>query len=383
MKVLLLYASAGAGHKRAAEALSVAFRMSGAETTAQDILDFTPAIFRKTYAEGYLQVVRSAPELWGYMYAHSDHKVQKPWEKKLRAGFNKLNTLPFLRSYESLDPDIVVCTHFMPLEILTTRQDRKPGRAPVFCVVTDFAVHSLWVCSNVACYYVATDEARRQLLRRSQPADRIEVMGIPVDPVFGRSETQRDARRRLGLDAGLPAVLVISGGFGVGPTADLLLSFQDSRSDCQIIVVAGRNETMKGEAEAAARKLPMPVKVYGFVNNVHELMDAADVIVSKPGGLTSSEVLAKGKPLVIVDPIPGQEQRNCEYLLESGAAVRLFDVEDASHKIRSLLGDTARLASMARSAKRLGRPGAATDIVANILERTGLGPARAHRGRDC
>lgn len=371
MKVLLLHASAGAGHKRAAEALAVALRESGAEATVQDILDFTPALFRKTYAQGYLEVVRRVPELWGYMYARSDRKAQQPWEKRFRAGFNKLNTIPFLRSFERLDPDVVVCTHFMPLEILTTRLGRKRGRAPVCCVVTDFAAHSLWMCSHVECYYVATDEARRQLLRRGQPADRIKVTGIPVDPAFGRCEAQRDARKRLGLDPKLPAVLVISGGFGVGPTADLLLSFQDSKPNCQILVVAGRNEAMRREAEAAARKLLMPVKVFGFVNNVHELMDAADVIVSKPGGLTSSEVLAKGKPLVIVDPIPGQEQRNCEYLLEAGAAVRLFDVEDASDKIRALLGDQARLHRMVRNARLIGRPAAAFEIAQDVLARAG------------
>lgn len=371
MKVLLLYASAGAGHKRAAEALAVGLREAGAATTVQDILDFTPALFRKTYAEGYLEVVRNIPELWGYMYAQSDRKARNPLEKKLRAGFNKLNTLPFLRAFEELDPDVVVCTHFMPLEILTTRLARKPARAPVFCVVTDFAVHSLWVCSNVRCYYVATDEARRQLLRRGQPADSIKVTGIPIDPVFSRCELQRDVRKRLGLDSKLPAVLVISGGFGVGPTIGLLDSFRGSRADCQIIVVAGRNEEMKRESEAAARKLSVPVKVLGFVNNVHELMDAADLVVSKPGGLTSSEVLAKGKPLLIVDPIPGQEQRNCEYLLEAGAAARLFDVEDAACKIRELLGDSARLAHMARNAKRIGRPAAASEIAGDVMTRTG------------
>jgi processive 1,2-diacylglycerol beta-glucosyltransferase len=370
MKALLLYASAGAGHKRAAEALAVVFGESGLDTTVQDILDFTPALFRKTYTEGYLQVVRTLPELWGYMYARSDRKTREPWEKKIRAGFNKLNTIPFLRSFKKLDPDIVVCTHFMPLEILTTRLGARKGRAPVFCVVTDFAAHSLWLCSNVACYYVATDDARRQLLRSGQPADRIKVTGIPVDPSFGRREAQGTVRKRLGMDPRLPLALVISGGFGVGPTAELLLSFRDSKPTCQIVVVAGRNEEMKREAEAAARKLPVPVKVLGFVNNVHELMDAADVIVSKPGGLTSSEVLAKGKPMVIVDPIPGQEQRNCEYLLEAGAAIRLFDIADAAHRIQTLIADTGRLALLSRNARRLGRPAAASDIVRDISERT-------------
>jgi processive 1,2-diacylglycerol beta-glucosyltransferase len=161
-------------------------------------------------------------------------------------------------------------------------------------------------------------------------------------------------------------VLLLSGGFGVGPTADLIRSLRELDMPCQFLVVAGANEKMKKEAEAAAAGLSLPVKVFGFVTNMHELMDASDVVISKPGGLTTSEVLAKGKPMIIIDPIPGQEQRNAESLLEAGAAMRLFEVEDAPYKIRLLLSDKARLARMRKSALALGKPRAAFDIVRDI-----------------
>jgi processive 1,2-diacylglycerol beta-glucosyltransferase len=322
MKILLLHASAGAGHKRAAEALAAACRACDADPIVRDILDFAGPIFRKTYVQGYLDIVRTVPELWGYMYARTDRAAQPRWRKNLRTIFHKLNTLMFARFFDRLRPDAAVCTHFLPLEILSSRIRRKELQLPLYGIVTDFAVHALWVYPNVTGYYVATEEARRQLIRQGQPADRVQVTGIPIDPAFARRETPAAARKRLGLRTDLPVLLLLSGGFGVGPALQLLRAFRNDRVPCQLVMVAGKNPDLRREAEEIAKSLPVPVRVYGFVTNIHELMDAADLVISKPGGLTTSEVLAKGKPLMIVDPIPGQEQRNCEFLLEAGAAAR-------------------------------------------------------------
>lgn len=371
MKILLLHASAGAGHKRAAEALAKAFHrlVPDSEVKVCDILDFTPPLFRQTYAHGYLDVVRKAPELWGYLYSQSDKKADEPWRRKVRAIFNKLNAAAFLRYYRDFAPDIAVCTHFMPLQLLTERRRRGKMQTPVYCAVTDFAVHALWILKHVDAYYVASEEARRQLIRRGQPAERIGVMGIPVDPVFAETLSRQDALRALGLDSALPVVLLLTGGFGVGPAVELLRSFGDQEPVCQLVVVAGANEKLQRQAESVARTLRTPVRVYGFVNNIHTLMDASELIITKPGGLTTSEILAKGKPMLVIDPIPGQEQRNCEVVLEAGLAARLFDAEDAYFKVKALLEDRRRLADMASHAVRLGHPQAAMDIAADILRR--------------
>ncbi|MBA4388949.1 MAG: hypothetical protein C0404_13285 [Verrucomicrobia bacterium] len=369
MKVLILHASAGAGHKRAAEALARAFPMEkpGAEVVVRDILDFTNPVFKRTYSKGYLDVVKRAPELWGYMYAEADRKADSPWRKKVRTIFNRIQTLSFRRFFNETAPDVVVCTHFMSLELLSARKLRGKTGVPLFCVVTDFAVHALWVVENVDGYFVACEEAKRQLLRKGQKADRVTVSGIPIDPVFSKSEPPQAVRERLGLEKQMPTALVLSGGFGVGPTVDLIKSFRGSDFQCQLLVVAGANKDMEREATAAARGIGMPARVFGFVNNVHELMDASDVIISKPGGLTTSEAMAKGKPMIVVDPIPGQEQRNCEYLLEAGAALRLYEADDAPFKIKALLGNPERLAAMTRNALKLGHPHAAKDIAKAVL----------------
>lgn len=371
MNVLILHASAGNGHRRAAEALARAFENDNTphQVTVCDILDYTPSIFRTTYAKGYLRLVRHTPELWGYMYAVLDRKGQVPWRRKVRTTFNRINAAGFFDFYGELSPDVVICTHFMPLELMATSSRRRRQNVPVFGVITDFAVHSLWVDANVAAYYVATEEAARQMIRRGQPQTGTVVSGIPIDPAFTEKRNQNVAREQLGIKNDIPTVLILSGGFGVGPTIELLRSFKTYPSGIQLLVVTGANKELQNKANRIAQDLNMWVHVYGFVNNIDVMMDASDLVVSKPGGLTSSEVLAKGKPMVIVDPIPGQEQRNCEYLLERGAAVRLFEVEDAPCKIGNLLNNQQRLQAMSHAATQAGHPSAALDIVADIKQR--------------
>ncbi len=373
MKILILHATAGAGHRRAAEAIGKAFQNAApsAEVKISDILDFTPPLFRKTYAEGYLDLVRKAPELWGYLYSKSDRKAQEPWRKEIRALFNKLNAVSFFKFYRDFDPDVAVCTHFMPLQLLASgkRRDRNP--APVYCAITDFTVHGLWIEEGVDCYYVANDEARRHMIRRGQPEDRIMVTGIPIDPVFEKQQSKDEALQALGIDSDLPVVLLLGGGFGVGPTLELIRSFGQETPVCRLLVVTGANEKLRKQAEILAGTVSTPMTVYGLVSNIHVMMDACDLVITKPGGLTTSEVLAKGKPMLVIDPIPGQEQRNCEEVLEAGAAARLFEAEDACYKVASLLNDRPRLAQMECNARKIGKPRAAAAIVADILRRAG------------
>ena len=369
MNLLILHASAGGGHRRAAEALAAAAAQRGLAPTVCDILDFMPPLYRQTYAKGYLRLVRSAPELWGYLYAQSDRSAHTPVERRLRTAFNHLNSLSFHRFLRRTAPDAVLCTHFLPLELVGTLSPRRRRELPLFGVVTDFAAHSLWFCRGVDAYYVATEEARRQLARKGQPMDRTACTGIPVLPDFAPAASPRVARSRLGLRPDLPAVLVLNGGLGVGPALGLVAACAAQPPPCQILIVTGRNPRLEAKVRAAAAQSRLPIVVRGFVDNIHDWMDAADLIVGKPGGLTMAEALAKGRPVLIMDPIPGQEQRNTEFLLEAGAAVRAFEPEEAVWKIGELLRDPVRLAELAARARRLGRPAAAADIIADVLAR--------------
>jgi processive 1,2-diacylglycerol beta-glucosyltransferase len=191
-------------------------------------------------------------------------------------------------------------------------------------------------------------------------------------PEFATRTTPAAGRERLGLRPDLPAALVLSGGYGVGPTLELLRACAAEPPPCQLLVVAGKSPELEQAAQQAVAGSALTATVYGFVSNVHELMDAADVIISKPGGLSTAEALAKGRPMMIVEPIPGQEQRNAEWLLENGAAVRLHEAVDTSWKLGTLLADPARLAALAENAAKLGRPTAAADILADVVRRCGV-----------
>lgn len=371
MRILILHASAGAGHQRAAEALAAAFGLEqpAAQVLVRDVLDFTPALFRRTYAKGYLTIVRRVPELWGYMYARADRQATIPWRAKIRHAFNQINASAFATFFRDTKPDITVCTHFMPLEILSSMAHPKRPDLRLYCAVTDFAVHALWIAKRVSCYYVATDEARRQLIRRGQPADRVVVTGIPVDPVFAAACAPVEGRRRLNLREDLPCVLALSGGFGVGATVHVIEAFGTATPFCQVVAVAGANAPLRRRALAAAAQTATPVTVHGRVNNMHALLDAADIVITKPGGLSTSECLAKNKPMLLTDPIPGQEQRNAEYLLETGAAQRLYEPADAPAVAGRLLADPAMLARMHADIRSIAHPNSARDIVRDILAR--------------
>lgn len=360
--ILILHATAGAGHTRAAQAIGAAFKNVGQGHEVVDILDCTSPLFRRMYVKAYIDVVQKAPELWGYLYDKWDVALSPESKRaRTRLAFDKLNTGTFKKLLKETQPGVIICTHFLPLELLSDLKARGKLDTPVHAVVTDVSPHAFWVYPNIECYHVATATAARELERKGFPAERIRVSGIPVDPIFAQHTTAAKARSKLGLSE-RPTALLLSGGFGVGPMTKLLASFASCKTPLSLVVVAGRNAELEAECRAIAAKLPVPVKIHGFVNNMHELMDASDLIVTKPGGLTTTEILAKGKPMALVAPIPGQEQRNCEYLLEEGAAVRLYDVTDAAFYLEKWLNDGPRLQRMQKAAKAIAKPLAAEQI---------------------
>jgi processive 1,2-diacylglycerol beta-glucosyltransferase len=254
------------------------------------------------------------------------------------------------------------------LSLLSELKRKGELSVPVHAVITDISPHAFWVHAHIDHYHVANDTAARELMRKGIDPLAIHVSGIPVDPVFAHSTPAPQARAALGLPE-RPTVLLMSGGFGVGPLVAMLDSFADADTDSglSLVVVAGRNTELADACRARAATLTLPVKVVGFVNNIHDHMDAADLIVTKPGGLTTTEILAKGKPMALVAPIPGQEQRNCEHLLEEGAAVRLHEVADAAWYLQRWLHDAPRMAHMQANARRIARPHAA-QVIAQALQ---------------
>jgi processive 1,2-diacylglycerol beta-glucosyltransferase len=369
--ILILSASVGAGHMRAAQAVELAARQLAPQAQVKniDILTLTNAGFRRVYGKAYLDLVNRAPHVLGYVYDLLD-KPRSPKSKrdKLRLAVEKLNLRRFCDMMEEGNWDIVVNTHFLPAEIIASLRRERKLSIPQITVTTDFETHRLWVNQPCERYATATEEGAAYLRHWGVPAESVVVTGIPIHPLFSQAKTREECLRNQGLAGDRPVVLQLAGGFGVGPIEKLFHGLLQVEIPLEIVVVAGRNEQVKRELEQVKIPVCHRVKILGFTDEMDELMAAADVVVSKPGGLTTSEVLARGAAMAIVNPIPGQESRNSDYLLENGAAIKINNVATLPLKLTQLLRDPQRLASLKNNARRIAKPRAAFDVARMALQ---------------
>lgn len=369
-RVLVLSASVGAGHLRAAQAVELALRELAPDAVVRnvDVLELTNATFRRLYGKAYLDLVNRVPYVLGYFYDLMD-RPRSPERKtdRLRLLVEKLNFRALLKFLRSEPWNVIVNTHFLPAEIIASLRLRGDLATPQFTVTTDFETHRLWVNQPCERYFTATAEGAAYLEHWGVPAGDVRITGIPIHPAFSRSKDRAECLARHGLAGDRPVLLQLAGGFGVGPIAELFRAVLAIEMPLQVVVVAGRNEALKVQLELIAAPERHRVKVFGFTDQIDELMAAADLVMTKPGGLTTSEALARGAALAIVNPIPGQESRNSDFLLENGAAVKINNVGTLAHKLTALLSDRARLGQLRENARRLGRPRAAFEIAEQAL----------------
>lgn len=369
MRILIATVTAGAGHLQAASALEESWRALRSNDHLQklDLLDFVPRLQREIYVKGYVKLVEHAPELWGLVFKKTDNPKLVRKITKLRRAFAERSNKKFVKHLKTFRPDAVLCTHYLPVEIMGHLKGTMDGWRPLtVCVVTDFEAHALWMDQVVDLYCVAAEETKGSLVARGATPENVVVTGIPIGARFSSEPDAPAVRRRLGVRDDLPTLLVLSGGFGMGPVAKILGALDQVETPLQTLVVAGRNEDLRRELAAADRR--HPTRVLGFVTNMHDLMAVSDLIITKPGGLTTSEALAMGKPMFILNPIPGQEAANSDFLLERGAAAKVNRVEDLPFRIGQLIGSN-KLKEMAGTAKKMGHPSAAQDLCREVIRR--------------
>jgi processive 1,2-diacylglycerol beta-glucosyltransferase len=338
-----------------------------------DVLTLTNVLFRRAYGKTYIDLVNRAPHFLGLFYDLLDQPSRsgRNITDKFRLLIQKQNLAKFTALLRDEPWDLVINTHFLPAEIIASLRKRGKLDIPHVTVTTDFETHRLWVHQPCNRYFTATEEGARYLRHFGVPGDDTIATGIPIHPVFSQPKDRAACLKNQGLAGDRPIVLQMSGGFGVGPIEKLFRGLLDIERPVEIVTVAGRNEELKKQLQ----KVPVPnrhrAKIIGFTDQIDELMAVADLVVSKPGGLTTSEVLARGAGMVIVNPTPGQEYRNNDYLLENGAAIKVNNIATLAYKVDALLADPARLTALRASAKKLGRPNAAFDVVDRSLELLG------------
>jgi len=369
--VLLLSASSGAGHVRAAQALEKAFATRGDCAVEHiDTIHYVSKLFKSVYDKAYISMVRRAPELMGLLYDRTD----RPWEKmRRRLTLDRVNSGPLIRLLKKTQPDLCVATHFLAGEILAWMIAKEKLRARNAIVVTDYDVHAMWLVKTVDRYFVAMEEAAEYLAGIGVEREKIRITGIPVDPLFATPLDRVEARRSLQLDPAATVLLISAGGYGIGPVEQLVKDLAAQQKPWQIVAIAGKAEKVQKRLEELARgagKLgsgAARLVAVGFTKEMDKYMAAADLLVGKAGGLTTSEALARGLPMALIEPIPGQEERNADHLLEAGAAIRCNNLPAAAWKIGALLDDPVRLERMRYAARDMGKPHAAAEIAEEAL----------------
>jgi processive 1,2-diacylglycerol beta-glucosyltransferase len=370
-RIAIFSVSAGSGHVRAAQALQAAAGLWYPDVAVVhvDLMELVPKLFRTIYTESYIKMVEQHPGLWGYLYDRTDRERIDSSLSRLRRTVETLNTRKLKAVLNDIAPDHVICTHFLPAQLLSRRVRKGKFLKPVWVQVTDFDVHALWVHKGMSGYFAAHDELAWRLSERGLTTEQIHVTGIPIMPAFTSKLSRAECSQELGLDPARKTLLMMSGGAGLGDSVCLAERLLEVDGEFQLVVLSGRNEKQLKKLKTLAVRHPGRLFPIGFISTIERVMAASDLAITKPGGLTSSECLTMGLPMIIVSPIPGQEERNADYLLEQGVALKACDDNAVVWRVTLLLNDPDRLKTMRENARLIARPDSARTVLDTVLGR--------------
>lgn len=317
-KLLLISLSTGSGHVRAAEAIRKTAEKSFPNIEARhiDMADYISLPMKMAVLKSYDLLVKQLPELWGLLYKKTNRGSVSAQFQKLSAMMSRINASALYDEARSFQPDYILCTHFLPVQTLLQQKDGNSPKPAL--VMTDYDKHSFLTYPGVREYFVATERMKFKLLRGGITEEKLHVTGIPVDPVFLEKKDAASLKKKYGLKPSLPIILVLSGGQGLAKADDTVKALFESKESMQIVAVAGSNEKLKKDIERLSPPAHISLSVVGWTDAIDEYMRLADAVISKPGGMTTTECITLGKPLIAVQPIPGQEEQNAEYILEHG-----------------------------------------------------------------
>ncbi|MEW6096353.1 MAG: glycosyltransferase [bacterium] len=365
-RVMLAHINITTGHKKAAQAIHKTLKLTHPEV---NVLEIDPVghfypVIEKSIEKIYIGVLKTNPDIWDYVY--DNEKITKS-TAMIRQVFNSLNSIRLNKIFTSFNPQAVVCTHAFACGMFSALKERKADSFSLIGVITDFDVHNYWVYKNVTNYIVANDYTSKKLQEKGIDEERIKVLGIPVDPKFTEDKDITTLKKKHGLKEDLPTVLVMGGGWGFGPIEKVVYYLNELQDiEFQIIAVAGTNKELVLKLRELSANLPKLVKVFGYVDFVDELMKISNIFIGKPGGMTSAESLACGLPMIIINPIPGQEERNTRYLTSEGVAIKANNELETSKIISDLLTQPHRLNEMRNRILEINKPKAAFNTIKAI-----------------
>ncbi|HWR43489.1 MGDG synthase family glycosyltransferase [Sporomusa sp.] len=379
-KILLVSASIGAGHTQAALAVKTAIESQ--ELAAAQVVDFMAgenSYLNTLVKEAYLKLIDIFPDMYDLLYRFSQMPLPGSKVQSFMAMAMKRSMLKLIIAHR---PDAIICTHPFPCGAAAYLKHTHRINIPLIGVITDFAIHRLWCYNETDLYFVATPELKQELAIQGIDQNRIHATGIPVGPKFSHlpdALEQAAVRRELGFTNNHPVILMMGGGLGLGDLEHAVLALDALPLPLNLVIVTGRNATLRRSLSAKAQALVHPVKVLGYTQHVPELMSAADLLISKPGALTISEALALQLPMLLYQAIPGQEEENAAYLARKGAALWIQTTHSLSSTVYELITNPERLGYMREMASILGRPAAAQTIANTVWQKLSRTEAAALR----
>ncbi len=356
-KLLFLYMVPATGHQRAAEAIMKASVQMNprVDCVGLDAGNQAYPLIGNMFNRMYLQLIQRTPAIWDYLYDNPDVEEVT---REMRQIFTLFSSMRLKKILKVHHPEAVICTQAMPAIAMATLKRRGILKVPLIGVVTDFGVHAYWYQNEIDLYLVGHEDIKEEMVNRGVSAHRIRVTGIPIDPHFGETTDPSLVRSRFRLAANRKTILVMGGSHGLGSLDDVVKGLKMIPINFQTIVVCGRNKSLQKRILHLVRG-EEGFRVLGYVKDMAELMGAADLIVTKPGGLSTSEALAKELPMVLTDPIPGQEQRNVQFLTRHGVAKLANNRDELVHLVSDLLRHPKQITAMQQRARLIGKPYAA------------------------
>jgi len=361
-----MYISQVSGHRSAAEALEKEIKRLKADTQILSInaFNYTNPVSEKVINRLYMEVVNKAPKIWDYLY--DNPKVIKGIGK-IKDSVHKFNSPKLKKLFDEFRPDVVVCTQAFPCGMVADFKKTYNSNIPLIAVLTDYVPHSYWIYDKVDYYIAPSDEIKVRMQEKGIPDKKIKTFGIPFDSKFNSPVDRGRVLRKMGLDPDRPVVLIMGGGHGLGPIKTIVNSLEKTKSAIQEIIITGINDKLFRQLQKKAKGLKRHIVILGFADNINELMGAADLLITKPGGITTAEALVKKIPMIIIKPIPGQEASNTAYLTKKKAAIKVDNLEEINLAVDGLFSECAKLDLMRAAALQIGKANAAADIAGLIL----------------
>ena len=366
LRIVLLYISEISGHHQATLAIENALKRLSPEVEILNLnaFNYTNPFIEKVVNRLYLGVIKRTPGIWDYLY---DNPTVIERTQNIKEFIHKYNSPKLKRLFDKFRPDVIVCSQAFPCGMVADFKKTYNCSIPLIGVLTDYAPHSYWIYDTVNYFITPSEEVKERFIQKGVPAEKIIPCGIPIDPKFALKHNKEALALNFGLSLNKPIILVMGGSQGLGPIKKIVSSFKKMRIDSQLAVVTGSNNKLYNKLKNKIKSNKKKIGLYKFIPNIDELMEIATLIITKAGGLTTAEALAKGLPMVIIRPIPGQEEINTTYFLNKGVAVKITEDKLVAQFIQELLSNPQMLKAMHHQAIKMSKPNASLDIAQVIL----------------